>query len=953
MITSYAKPQDTITLLREVRQNGVARRRNPVVIGPRYLLSRFGSETLPAVAFTGQTSQALWYDLAGVTTALPATYGVDIDDVKLWASNLLLPLLVGAEPTWSQGANARQLRCSQVVSGETLGAAFGTRGLKVGDVLLIDDSVGGDDLIRRRITGFLGVAEGAKVGTDVGTDSIDNDDERFAANAYNPIATTASTNPGAAVDAIVDGGDAAISTATFSLTDWTANVGGLKYATEAAAHYTVSVTDIPDSVSVEVTVTRAGSAWSTTATAELVGTDYVFSIYDPDASATGDSLGGLIELTVEMNPGKQLELGSTITLTAKSTYVPSAYVGAGKLEVIGGTFSDTIDTVLVVEVTAGGAADSDTHAFRVRDTRGRMAVATYTFAEVDGGMSVSQTFSAMGLTVLLPAAAYRKGDVFYIICTAAKASTTNFDGVTLDGPAFDANLYQGAVPLDVTVYYPYTGLVPVDACASYTLASGVLTFGALNIEGDEITTNPEVGYGTLSIGFRAIEPVPTSESLIAIESSEDIEPNCGPIDLDNPSAYSVQQAFSGTQGDMVYFLRTAGLTAADFSAALLKVSATDLVYAFTQAGTDDTTVLALLRTHMEAQSVPTKKNFRRVYLGVDSPGSYRRVGPDSNGVDRSAQFLAYGTDGNIHVVFDEDVDLVAAGVRVGDLVRVTIDSVVTDFAIAEVMAPAEEGTPANQALLVTGPATEIAQGISTEVWAADTADNQIDYLVAVAASLASSRAILVWCEGGTTIIDGEVASVSSQHIAAEIAGLRCALVPQAGITSYEISTVSAAAPMYTRYSEEQLNRAAASGVFIVTQEIVGGPVFIRHQLTTDTDNGILYWEDSVGVNHDDLGFQVKDAFVGFKGRKNVTETTRREIEDDLYQIAVNATQGAVDAEYGPQISGFSDEKGVANKVTVRRHPQFADRFITFFRPGMPVPLNGIDHTIYGEISELV
>jgi hypothetical protein len=130
-------------------------------------------------------------------------------------------------------------------------------------------------------------------------------------------------------------------------------------------------------------------------------------------------------------------------------------------------------------------------------------------------------------------------------------------------------------------------------------------------------------------------------------------------------------------------------------------------------------------------------------------------------------------------------------------------------------------------------------------------------------------------------------------------------------------------------------------------------VFVRHQLTTDTDNGILYWEDSIGVNMDDLGFQVKDKFANYRGRKNVNERTRQAAEDDLFQIAVDASQGVVDDILGSQITGFSDEKHVPNKVTVRFHPIFKDRFVTFFRPGMQVPLNGLDHTIYGEIVDLI
>ena len=937
MIPQYTKPQDTIALLLERVQQGIARRSNPVVIAPQYLLSRRGSETLPTVAWASSppTTMALSYDNAGTTTVLPSTYVTDIADVTLWADNVLLGLdTSNSGRAWSTvvSTDSTRLRAAVVIS-DTAGSSrseYIARNIAVGDILICSDTYGSGP-IRRKITSLVGVVVPA-ASADV------------AAGTYNAAATSVGITAATGIVSAVS---------LHGANSWSAFYTGAKVGSESGDVFNLVFTSVNGTAlnsTAVVTATKAstgevivGAAVCTTASSAPAAAQWKVTIVDTNAANT------LVATVTLTSAHIDLVNGDVAVLTVKTAYVLADYTSPTWTKPVVTAYSGLTDTRVVIEVVRGGRASANEHVFRVSDTKGRGPAASYMYDNMTG-----RTITYLGLPIILPAKAYRATDVFSFDITALGASTTVFDGVVLDGPAYDTGLNPSGLSVFGELCENYSGQIQESWCSTFALASNVLTFGTVTFVDGLLPLSAIAGYGTISAGFRSIVPVPPSESWVTIYNSSEILSQLGPVDPDNPIAYGVYRAIGGTQGYPVYALRTGGTEDTDFSTALIKISNTDMVYALNIGGTQSTTVFTLLKDHCESQSVPTKKNFRRVYLGVDSPETFLRVGPNSSGVTAKAKITSYA-GANLLLTFstsntDAEVDLVTAGVRPGDAVKINSVEHVIDSLITPV-----GGAHTTQALLVqeSPPISAVVSNTSTEIWAAATAENQIDYMVAVAKSLGSRRAIVVWCEGGTTLVNGVVTAISSEYIAAEIAGLRCILPPQEGTTTYELTTVTSAPAMYTRYTEDQLNRAAANGVMVVVQEYPDGPVFIRHQLTTDTSNGLLAWEDSVGVNLDDQGFQVKDEFVGYRGRKNVTERTRKEITDRLFQLVFGMTQSQVTEEVGPQITGFTDEDGVANKVTVKFHPIFKDRFITFYRPGMPVPLNGIDHTIFGEVQDVI
>lgn len=202
---------------------------------------------------------------------------------------------------------------------------------------------------------------------------------------------------------------------------------------------------------------------------------------------------------------------------------------------------------------------------------------------------------------------------------------------------------------------------------------------------------------------------------------------------------------------------------------------------------------------------------------------------------------------------------------------------------------------------------------------------------------------MVWVENGTASINGVTTVIPNRFIAAYVAGLRAGLQPQQGLTRREIPIITSASAMYTRYTPDDLNEIAADGVMIITQDVESGKIYIRHQLTTNSSNGILFYEDNVYPIVDYLSFQFDDGLDGFIGVKNVTQGTLTDMRRVIADIATVAKLADYNSDIGPLIVGFSD-------LTVTRNTLAKDRVDTSITVEIPTPLNTIVHTINGSYS---
>jgi len=591
----------------------------------------------------------------------------------------------------------------------------------------------------------------------------------------------------------------------------------------------------------------------------------------------------------------------------------------------------TVTAVTANEVTLSGPIVGSTAATPVTATLGATAsnATALTLGSTAGLTAGQPVISLSGTASFFSAGTYisavgSTGVTLSAGVTAVNGSTISFSNLLYSLQStiiVNKNLATDQFTVDVTNTQVTTDANPTVDIAEFDTGSEARTL--------------KDGRGNLLVSYRALRAPTSTESLIEISTVSDITDKLGTIDMENEIAFGANEAFSGSQGKVIYALRVADDTTTAYTTALKKIEATDMVYALTPM-TDKLTVQQIVTTHCEAMSRKDVKNFRRCYVGTDSPGEYAALARYDGSPIQVAITVSPSSAPVLDVV-TAGVNLETVGLVQGDIVKM-IDSL-GNYTGAEYII--SNVTDANTAYLTTGPASSQTQ-VFAEFWKADTPESQAAYVADVSAALGSRRAVNIWVENGTRLIDGVRTVIPNKYVAAEVAGLRSAVIPWQGLTLTEINSITDAPAMYTRYTNTLLNTVAAAGTFIVTQEAESGGVFIRHQLTTQSDAGSLAYEDSIGVSLDAISFQIKDALNVFVGRKNVTRQTLEEIYDTVWTILNGATTSAAIADYGPQLNGFTNKAGERNKVDVTVHPTLKDRVQVYARLLMPLPLNTLE-----------
>jgi len=698
---------------------------------------------------------------------------------------------------------------------------------------------------------------------------------------------------------------------------WDASIGSTgAFAALDSSGYTVSTVDVDLYVG-----SGEATAFSATATATL-GRGY-WTIKSAD------------ELNV-------LVLGSTMG-TVSSSNTASIYSGFSNRPVatsdifyVKGATSDsnyrrrTVTAVSEQEITLSGPAVSSSFTDGVNTT----------LQSSPGGTTNFKASSTAGLTANMPIVSIGGATaVFadYTYITAIAGATVSLNQAVTGSSGDIVNF--GNIIADMQLAVPVSQVVPSTEWNfdSSDLQVTVSAAAEVDVAGRSSAACPlRDGIGKLYPSYKALKTVSATEGLITIESVSDIESNLGVINMDNEIAYGASEALSGSQGKTIYALRVAADTTTAYTTALKKIESTDSVYALAPL-TDTLAVKEVVASHCESMSAKTIKNFRRCYVGTDSPGEYSvytRVTGTTTKINLDITVSGGGIFAD--VTNDSSVDLRTLNLTEGDLIKVINSN--GDYTGDEYIL--DEVTDANSVILSEGPAS--SESVLVEFWKADTPDSQIDYVIEQSQALGSRRAVNVWVENGTKQIGSVSTIIPNKYVACEVAGLRSALVPWQGLTMTEITAVTDAPSMYTRYNNTDLDRAASNGVFVITQEAETGSIFVRHQLTTQTAEGSLAYEDSVGVSLDSVSFQIKDALSGFIGRKNVTRQTINEIYDTCWDILNVATKTSFSSSAGPQLNGFQNAAGEDNKLDVKAHPTLKDRITVYAKLLMPLPLNNID-----------
>lgn len=924
-IPNYVRPQLTIKQLLDRTPAATISRINAIVVGPQYLLNRYGKEDTPKSLFNANAHNISYNVKVGGVTNILDNEIVDLASVKVYAEGLEANLKTSVSGiTVPSLLNTSILKSAVVVAGTGLDATnYDGRSMQVGDVLYITDTPEG--VKRRRVVkGFLGQQTAASVGTNVAKNN--NIVLPASSNAIAGTATFASISAPAGRTIAVTAATAFNTSANFTR--------GPRYQGKFGDRFTLTVITggVPGVSRVRVT-SDSGLFFSNSITST-----------DPSAGATHAFTGvELGSLAVNITGGALTE-GMVFVFSIIGTYVlPS-------VSNITGTFTGAKDTTYLLRVVGSNTttANATGAQIQISDTAGIESTVTVTVganatAQALGNYGLLFAIDMTGKSFLLA------GDTFFVNAKAAARSTTAFDGIILDGPAVNLAYYTNtATTLTVQHVLPFTGLVPTDSLdVNWTAGTGSIAIAAaLTLEVTGKTT-PTCTFldatGYLIPSFRALVPPAYGESIIAIDTVEDITTSLGTISLDNDLAYAASTALAGSQGQRIYALRVGADSAVGFNEAFKKVESTDLTYAFAIIS-DKTEVKMAAKDHVIAMSQPEQKKFRRAYVGTDSPGEYVAVKYDNDGELLLATVSADSLGAFTVVTIDPEVSpgvnfgSVAFNLLPGDKVKIAGGS----YTIASIES-------ASVIKLTAGPVSGVGIGSPVEIWKGDTPASQVAFVAAASETLGTRRVANIWVEDGRQYVQevGDATAVlraiPARFVAAEIAGLRSAVLPQQGLTRTEVTSIAEAAAMHTRYTPALLDKAAAGGTYVITQDIESGVVFVRHQITTETDKGSLYYEDSVGVNLDNISFAVKDLLEGYIGKYNVNKTTLAEIRNKMFQLLTGFTQADEGTVIGPALLRF-------DQLVVEADAVFKDRVKVSARLFMPLPLNNAEATLQGSVD---
>lgn len=542
------------------------------------------------------------------------------------------------------------------------------------------------------------------------------------------------------------------------------------------------------------------------------------------------------------------------------------------------------------------------------------------------------------------------GDIYSVSCIASAASTTEFDGVLLDAMPVSAATELGTTLAKAELRKAFSGQLTVNNGVTnppYTVdAEGVHVQPNLGVFiSDMGTYKPFVdGVGELFVQFRVLVLPDEDEEVIQINSLSDIHEYLGTVAQMNPVAYAAEVCLNGAVGRGIYVLRTRGTDKEAFLAAAKKTETDARMYNHVPL-TSDLDICKAVIEYNETLCAPDVKKFRRTIIGAEIPEEYVVAARDGKGQQIVATFTSASgssdsTTDNVIVQIDDDIQIdlkdisyngAATRIRPGDWVELSVNG--KRYQVKKILSSRE-------LQLVSGPPTEIKDApVAIRFIKTGSAANLTEYIQGVCAGINNRRATVVFCDEGKR--DGEI--VSNIFLAAYVAGLSSAVLPQQSITRSEVAVLDSCAKMYTKYTRQQLDEIARYGCLVIVQDTKNSPCYVRHQLTTETDKGILYYEESCTRNYDNICFGIEDVIGDFAGRANITPTTLQVVETGISRCLDNFMNDSTNALIGSSLVSY-------DSLTIWQDPVFMDRIVINVNLGLPSPMNNIKFYSYASVA---
>lgn len=409
--------------------------------------------------------------------------------------------------------------------------------------------------------------------------------------------------------------------------------------------------------------------------------------------------------------------------------------------------------------------------------------------------------------------------------------------------------------------------------------------------------NPITATGSLIIAYNAlrldVSPAAAEPALLNLDDTDDLEDALYPINTDNPLSLMLYFMLINAPGVTCTGIGVDATSAANpdgtpeaYSRALNFLQSEE-VYALAPAS-QDPTVHQLCVTHVDAQSDPDAKGERIVFINPEMPGE---------GVP---DLVVSGTDGDSEATtneFDTKIsslaaDVLAAGVNpvgtiaateglyleiASDNYKYNISAINgTVITVRVSFAPGENDDSFYATSNLSG--SLISETFTIKLRGADLVDSNGDPDYAgiaqayqdLGATYLNRRVVMVAPELVGANIDGVEQRIAGYYLCAAIAGMVGQQPPQQGFTNFPISGFTRAIGSNDVFTESQMNIGAAGGTYWVTQEVAGGPLASRHQLTTDLTS-VETRELSITKVVDFVAKFMRAGLRNFIGKFNITQ----------------------------------------------------------------------------------
>lgn len=684
-----------------------------------------------------------------------------------------------------------------------------------------------------------------------------------------------------------------------------------------------------------ITATAIGTAYSGlaarrpsetyTVTVILGGAAGVARVQVVSASGTDDVASTLITaLASNISIGTRgltmsFAEGSSTTFTVGDRWVVSVTQDYTLATLAGsGTYTGTKNRVYIVEMVSGGLLAGGLQA-RVTSQDGTDTVPPVPVTLDAGSDSVAFPIGSFGVTgVFTASTGLMAGDKWLVTATAAGEGIVHTIVLAHDIPA-NVLLDDAVVDLEYNIYSVEDVEIPVRAAVAPNLqyvaeesqilvrasATALSTKQMTGGQPANLSIHAPAGFGAISqlyVTYRAwLAP---SSGVLSIGPNDDLDLLIpGQTHPDNPLKYGVSLARGTAGGETVMFYGVGNPAVVDnWVTAMTASQGLRSAYGHVPL-TLDQNVLDQAFSHVSSMNGETSNFYRVLWTG----SNHLTGGPvltDANSSDNSSVLAtieddptASGTQFTLVRLQGVNGNFIEAGVRPGDEVRYNFE--VDGWGDATYQTRIVDRVLSATQLVVTSPFPD-AEAVPKRVElhriynAVDLADAYSNEATARASDLV--RFVLAPRVGIGSY------SLPSYYACALLAGMRASEPAQRSLSRLAVPGISHIWGM-SALGTSQLNRLAADGAMIITDDPQLNTVIVRHGVTTgETEILALREESMVSARHANL-FAIVDRLKPYVAQINLAASTMEDLSDLIRAELDSVKRGLQALNASPELGG--------------------------------------------------